>query len=642
MVKLPTLGTIHHNIALFNKKMEDSAIEKIKEKIDVVDLVGGHIKLQKAGINYRAICPFHSEKTPSFFVFPARQNWYCFGCSSGGSIFDFVMKIEGIEFGDAFKILAQRAGVELKKQDPRITTERQRLYEICEISCCFFEKQLQSAQKGQEVERYLIKRGLNNESIKKWRIGYAPDKWQALSNFLISQGYNREEIVKAGLAVKTTNNEQQIANDSYYDRFRSRIIFPIFDLNSQVIGFGGRVLEDEKEDGVKYINTPNTLLYDKSRILYGLNFAKTEIRKKDFVILTEGYFDVILVHQAGFENAVALSGTALNIERMKILKRHTSNLYTALDMDAAGDAATIKGIDLAQKEDFNIKVIDMPKGSDPAELIAEDVEKWRGFVEQAQDVFDFYFQNIFSKFDQNKPDGKKEIANFLLLKIKEIPNKILQAHWIQRLANKIKINEEIIWEELRKITKKEEGKMVFEKTEGSKDAPAAKKEERKNRKELLEERILFLVLKNPECLKLLKEDTLSLFSAQTKSVFDFIREKENGTEDRKDKKQIEKNLGEIKKDDEDIKKILDKIILTAELDEINLTTKIKNHFNEDQKDAGLKEEFIFCIQELRKFDLKNRLKDISEKIHEAEENGEEEKIKDLVEKFNQTAKELRI
>jgi len=615
------------------ENMEDSTIEKIKEKIDIVDLVGGYIKLQKAGINYKALCPFHSEKTGSFFVFPSRQNWHCFGCSEGSSIFDFVMKIEGIEFIDALKILAKKAGVEIKRQDPKITTERQRLYEICEIACCFFEKQLQAAKKGQEVEIYLNKRGLSKESIRKWRLGYAPDKWQALSDFLVSQGYNREEIANAGLAVKALDNKQQTMNSGHYDRFRARIMFPIFDLNSQVIGFGGRVLEGEKEEGVKYINTPNTLLYDKSRILYGLNFAKTEIRKKDFVILTEGYFDVILVHQAGFENTLALSGTALSAEQMKILKRYTSNIYTAFDMDIAGDAATIKGIGLAQKEDFNIKVISLPKGADPADVVAEDFKKWEGLVESAQDVFDFYFQSAFSKFDNNKPEGKKEIANVLLSKIKEVPNKILQAHWIQLLANKIKVGEEIIWEELKKIIKKEEAKMVFSGTEkrgeGQTEKKEETKEEAKNRKELLEEKILFLVLKNPENLKLLEQDFFSIFSPQMKLTLDFLKQKQGLG---KQEKQAGENLGEMEKDDKDIKKILDKAILMIEKE---------SYFNEEQKEIDIEKEIAFCVQELKRFDLKNKLEVLSRKIQEAEGSKEEEEIKNLIEKFNQITKELR-
>mgnify|MGYP001583818683 FL=1 len=252
----------------------DSQIEEIKNKLNVIDVVGSYLKLTKTGINYRGVCPFHSEKSPSFFVSPTRQMWHCFGCGLGSSIFDFVMKIEGVEFGDALRILAAKAGVQLKRENVQLRTERQRLYEICDLACRFYEKQLEASTIGKEAKEYLLKRGITEASIKKWRVGYSPDMWGELSNFLIGKGYQREEIVKAGLAI-----EKEGRKGDSYDRFRGRIIFPVFDLNSQPVGFGGRVFKQQNETA-KYINTPQTLLYDKSGILYGLNNAKLSIRKK--------------------------------------------------------------------------------------------------------------------------------------------------------------------------------------------------------------------------------------------------------------------------------------------------------------------------------------------------------------------------
>lgn len=605
--------------------MVDSPIQQIKDRLDIVEVVQGYLKLQKTGVNYRALCPFHSEKKPSFFVSPTRQMWKCFGCGEFGSIFDFVMKIEGIEFGDALRILARRAGVELRPIRPELKTQRQRLYEICELSCRFFEKQLAGSSTGKKVKDYLLKRGLSEKSIKKWRLGYSPDKWQGLSDFLVGQGYRREEIVKAGLAVEKQQDisvdprsyQRQSASTSY-DRFRGRIIFPIFDLNSQVVGFGGRIMENQKEEEeiAKYINIPNTSIYDKSRVLYGLNFAKMEIRKKDACILAEGYTDVIFAHQAGFQNTIATSGTALTYQQLKVLKRYTSNLLTAFDMDVAGDLATKRGIDLAQQQDFEVKVISMPKDSDPADIISQNVERWKKLVEKAKEIISFYFESAIDKFDKTTAQGKKQISKILLPKIKQIPNKILQAHWIQKLSKMLKVPEEAIAEELKKILKKEEFREAPE-TEIESQPPIAQKE--RTRKEILEERILSLILKSPQNLNTLPEHFLPIFSPKMKVILSSFKKEEVD-----DKEKVEKILQRLDKREGKIKEILDTCSLRAEIEEVK----------EPQKEIQL------CLKELKGIETKKRLEEISKEIQMAEEKKDEKKVKDLIEKFNQIAKKL--
>jgi len=601
----------------------NSPIDEIKERLDIVQVIGNYIKLEKAGANYRAFCPFHSEKKPSFFVSPARQIWHCFGgCSEGGDIFKFVMKIEGVEFGDALRILAQKAGIELKRQTPEYKkwqTERNRLYEICELTTKFFEKQLKESRAGKEAKKYLLERGINEESLKKWRIGYAPDVWQGLSDFLSSRGYQKEEIEKAGLGLSSEQG-------SFYDRFRGRIIFPVFDLNSQVVGFGGRVFkEKDKKEIAKYVNTPNTLLYDKSRILYGLDKAKGEIRKRDTCILVEGYTDVIMVSQAGNANVVATSGTALTPWQLKILKRYSENLLTAFDMDVAGDTATKRGIDLAQTRGFNIKVITMPRGSDPADIVFKKPREWEKLVEGAKSILDFYFKTTFSLSDPKTPEGKREISKILLPVIKRIPNKIEQAFWIQELAKKLEVKEESIEEELKKT--KDSSFLYFGPEGEEMEKENLSQTEKKSRKELLEEQILTFILKSPENLDLIVEKEISFFSSQTLQILTYFKKS-------KDFPALSSSLANPKKI-----KVLQKDLSPEFIDLINYLS-LKAEVEEfDLKE--LKEEFKKCLKEIKILEIKNKLSQFSLDIKKAEEEKDSPKIKKLLGEFNSCSKSLR-
>ena len=598
--------------------MSNLPIQEIKDRLDIVEVVGSYIKLQKTGQNYRALCPFHSEKKPSFFVSPARQIWHCFGCGTGGDIFKFVMMIEGVEFSDALRILARRAGVELKPYRPELKTKRSRMYEICELSCRFFEKQLEESSVGKRAKEYLLKRGVTEESIKKWRLGYAPNIWQGLSDFLVGKGYKRGEVVEAGLAVQKENISEirgQISENprNSYDRFRGRIIFPIFDLNSQVVGFAGRIFEkaQNEEEIAKYINIPNTLLYDKSRVLYGLNFAKMKIREKDACILTEGYMDVILAHQAGFENTVATSGTALTLYQLKILKRYTNNLLTAFDMDVAGDMATKRGIDLAQKEDFNVKVITMPEESDPADIIAQNPKTWANLINKAKEIMSFYFESALSAFDKESPEGKKEIAKVLLPKIKTISNKILQSHWIQKLAEALKVSQEAIAEELKKIIPKPE-EVSSETQVSSSPAP-------KTRKEILEEKVVSLIFNSPQCLNYLEKEDLENFSSPIKTILTCFK-KEMPT----NSQEIDKLIKKLEKESEEMKNLLLTLSLRAEI----------------EKEPEPEKEIKLCLKSLKEITTQNALNQLSKEIQLAEAAGDEKKVKNLIQKFNQLAKIL--
>ncbi|TET84170.1 MAG: DNA primase [Candidatus Nealsonbacteria bacterium] len=564
-----------------------SPIDEIKNRLDIVEVIGSYLKLKKAGANWRALCPFHSEKTPSFFVSPARQIWHCFGCQKGGSIFNFIMEMEGVEFGDALRILAQKTGVQLKRQPPELRTERQRLYEICELATQFFEKQIES-KTGEAVKEYLLGRGINKESLKKWRIGYSPDTWGGLSDFLISKGYKKEEVEKAGLVIKSETG------DNFYDRFRGRIIFPIFDLNSQVVGFSGRIFKSE--DTAKYVNTPSTLLYDKSRILYGLDKAKVEIRKKDFCILVEGNTDVIMAHQADSGNAVATSGTALTTSQLKILKRYSDNLFIAFDMDIAGETATKRGIDLAQIQGFNLKVVRLPSGKDPAEIISKNKKEWERSLKAAKSILDFYFKTAFSNQDVKTAEGKKEISKILLPVIRRIPNKIVQAHWIQELAKKLEVKEESVEEELKKV-KPETFDLAVELSQPQAPLP-------KTRREMLEERLITLILKSPQNLNLIEKNRLANFSPQVQEILIKLGKKQTPDSE-----------------------FFNYLSLKAEVE------------NEEEKE--IVPEIKYCLEELQSLEIKNKLNQISKEIKEAEEEKDLKKIEKLTQEFNQLAKEIK-
>ena len=563
-----------------------SEIEEIKSRLNIVDVIGNYIKLEKAGINYRACCPFHSEKTPSFFVSPSRQLWHCFGgCNDGGDIFKFVMKIEGIEFVDALKLLAQRAGVELKTFSPdweKAKTKRQTLFDLSEKATSFFIFQLENSKTGKEAKEYLLKRGMKEETIKDWKLGYAPTAWQGLTDYLIGQGFKREDIVEAGLAIQSSK---------LFDRFRGRIMFPIFDLNSQVIGFTGRIFGENKDEA-KYLNTPNTLLYDKSKALYGMNKAKMEIRKNDACVLVEGNVDCIMSHQSGVKNCIAVSGTALTPIHLGIIKRYSSNLILAFDMDMAGNNATKKGIDMAINNNFGVKVIGMSSKKDPADIILEEgSESWKKIIQEAKPINHFYFDLALKNKDINSIEDKKKIVSELLPIFKKIDNTIEQSYWIENLSNKLMIKEEDIRLEMDKVkienNDSNEKKVVID--------------NKKTRKKLLEEMILSLAIINPSMISSLSLEQMELISLENREV-----------------------LSKLKINKEDFSGIDSYILLKSDLlksEEIDVSKEWKNCFSEIES-LVKKEERKILVQE-----IKNK-----------EKSGSFDQVRELLEKFNKLTK----
>ena len=594
-------------------------VKQIKERLDIVEVVSSYLKLEKTGINLRACCPFHHESKPSFFVSPARQSFRCFGCSKGGDIFTFVQEIEGLEFADALRILAQKAGVELQqyKTNPELQTKKQRLSEVLEIACLFFEKQLEQTKVGNLALDYLKQRGLTDLTIKKFRLGFSPipqdSNWRVLSDFLVSRGYQREEVVESGLAITSEKAKTP------YDRFRGRVMFPVFDLNSQVVGFGGRVFENpnlpKQEEIAKYINIQNTPLYDKSRILYGLNFAKLAIRQKDFVILTEGYTDVIMSHQHGFENTIAVSGTALTPYHLQIIKRYTNNILTAFDMDKAGGMATKRSIELAQAAGFEVKVITMQQEKDPADILKENPKEWQKEIDTAKDIMDFYFQDALIKNDEKTAQGKKNIADTLLREIKKIPSSILQSHFLRKLAQLLRVSEEAVEAEFRKIIPpKGEGSFLSNQTNVPEIKP--NKPVIKSRKQMIEEKALALVITAPERLECIDDDDLLFITQPTRSIFQACKDVCEKPP-LKSKEELNVFLDEFSRKNPDLKGLVDDCAFKAEL------------LEEDDPEF----EFQTCLYELRNLNKKAILAQLAREIALAEREGNEKKLEELSQKF---------
>jgi len=586
-----------------------SPIEDIKNRIDIVELIGSYVRLQKAGVNFKGNCPLHNEKTPSFIVSPAKQIWHCFGCSRGGDIFKFVMEIEGYEFPDALRFLADRAGVQVKREDPAVRSERNRLFAVLEEAANFFEKNLVAGtpSSGLAAKKYLKERGLKDETIKEFRVGYAPDEWRALFDHLVSSDFKAPDIERAGLAIK--NQESRIRNQGYYDRFRGRIIFPIFDYNGRVVAFGGRIFPDKDPPAggqAKYVNSPETMLYQKSKILYGLNYAKAEILRSGECVIVEGYMDVVMSWQAGVRNVVASSGTALTPGHLKILRRLCERILTSFDMDVAGEEAARRGIELALAENFEVRVVRFSEAKDPADLIKISTDLWSKYLMEAKHVVRFYIDLAEEAFKDDIAKLSREFQKSVLPAIASLASHLERAHWVREAGKSLGINEEAVWTALKNGTQSSD--RVPDRVIGQIDVmPKAT-----TRKQLLERRILGLCAKFPHFLK--------------NSAFAM------------DEKWFERNalaaLAALKGER------AENFAEQSFLDQLSLEADIFLELVQNPE-----EEFQKCARELKREFLKNQLADISRKVQFAEKGlpaqaGGQASLPNLLEEFRNISGEL--
>jgi DNA primase len=422
-----------------------SSVEKIKERLSIVDVVSSYVKVEKAGANFRAKCPFHNEKTPSFFISPDRGTYYCFGCGAKGDIFTFVEEFEGLEFRQALTNLAAKAGVELVPEKAGERDEKERLFQVVEMAVEFFERELPGMK---PVLEYLEKRGLTSETITKWRIGFVQNEWRSLYDYLKAKKVSDADMLAVGL-IKRSDNAQ--SGQQYYDVFRGRIMFPIFDSSGRPVAFSGRIFVDD-EKSPKYLNSPATVLFNKSEVLFGFDRAKSAIRKLNYSILVEGQMDLIMSHQAGLANTVASSGTALTEAHLRRLMRISPRIMFAFDSDSAGFNATKRSAELALQIGMEVKVASLPAGDDPASLIVKDPNLWKQALKNGKHIIDFYTDSLISRKLERRTlsrEIKAEVLPFVL----SVESKTEQAHFVKSIAEKSGLKEDALWDDVKTLIK---------------------------------------------------------------------------------------------------------------------------------------------------------------------------------------------
>ncbi len=462
-----------------------SPVEEIKSRIDIVDLIQEYIQLKPGGANWRANCPFHQEKTPSFMVSRDKQIWHCFGCNEGGDIFTFVQKIEGMEFPEALRVLAKKANVQLPSFNPELQNQKTRLLDLMKSAVQFYQAALQESADGKIAREYLARRGVKAAAVETFQLGYSPDAWSKLNTYLVQQHFTDQEIFLAGLTIKRERGQ------GYYDRFRGRLMFPLRDIHGNVIGFGARKLKED-DDSAKYINSPQSAIYDKGGFLYGLDQAKQFIREQKVAVIVEGYMDAIASHQAGVCNVVASSGTALTDRQVKLLKRFTATVALAFDADLAGMDASQRGIDIALREEMDVKVITLPFGKDPDELIAKDPSAWSKAVGASQGIMEYTFDRATKGKDLTQLAHKKELVRAILRALSQLPDPIEQVHYLQKLSAIVGVDEQVLREKFAVLQGKKKSVVT------AKTVPEARQPQ--SRLNAYAERLISGLLKDPSSL----------------------------------------------------------------------------------------------------------------------------------------------
>jgi len=585
--------------------------DEIKQKMDIVEFIREYIPVKAVGANFQALCPFHGEKTPSLVISPDKQIWHCFGCGKGGDLFSFLMEMEGLSFPEAIRQLAPRAGVTLTNQDPESFSKRNRVLDAISLAAKYYNHLL-GTPIGQKAKDYLLRRGLTEEIIKDWQIGYSPDSWDSLMFFLATrpldgQKYTATEMAEAGLVIKKDG-----PGNRFFDRFRDRIMFPICDVSGNQIAFTARLNPDKDaslEKTGKYINSPQSAIYDKSRVLFGLDKAKGAIKERDFVIVVEGQMDAITCHQFNFKNVVASSGTALTAEQISLLKRYTKNIALCFDADAAGQLAADRGIREAMLQGMNIKVIIIPHGKDPDDALRQDLASFVLAVKESKPMMDYYFSKITAGLNLELVDNKKDVADKMLNMIVKLANKVEADYWLKIVSQTLGIDENILRESLP----------VNKELVPVKTVEQASKVVVKSREAQLSELLLSLIIKFPQfadyVISKIEVDWLEgedLGSFYKNLIIYYNKIKALDYESFRAYLQAESQEGA---------NLLDKLILLGEKDFYAYELE------------SVQPEIIQIIAELKKYYLQKKIALASRAMALAEKNGETDKINQIMEEL---------
>lgn len=586
--------------------MSDNQVEEVKNKTDIVTIIGERIELKKAGRNFKAPCPFHGEKTPSFMVSPELQIFKCFGCSEAGDVFNFLEKFEGMDFPEALKYLADRAGIKLERQKMGESSEKERLIEVNSNALRFYHYLLTEHPAGKKALDYLLKdRGLKMETIKEFQLGYSPDNSYAFKKFMVDKKkFLPSDLERVGLAI--------VRGGNIYDRFNGRVIFPLFDHRGNPIAFAGRILPWDKRETGKYINSPETPLYHKSNVLYGLNITRSFIKKKKVAIIVEGELDAISSYQAGIKNVVAIKGSALTDEQIRLLSRFAPKFILALDADMAGDAASRRGLTKASNDGVEVKVARLTNYKDPDEAARHDLAGYKKDLIAAEGAWDYIIDSVFARYKSETGAGAAKISKELTPILAQISDKIVQSHYVNLVARKLNVPLEAVNAEVAKVENPAK--------ESPKVEPVAVPEAvlKKGRRDLLEERLLTLSFRtNPE----------NLISTKVKSLINLPLSK---------KLIAEYQSYQTRNAKFDISGFASG--LPAELHAGFAKLIMVENDETDENPDELKKELDLVTKELKMLSVKERLGQLQTLIREMEDKGDETRLLEAQNEFNKLVK----